>query len=190
MSRSVRLLARIGIAIEKLGQNISKIGGGGCVHAKSGADLGARRPVSIDDYRGKPDAKNAVNLGPFGNAVDEDGRLVVKNNVKGSFANGDLPKAVGHAGLQYQSLNCTQQASLGSLLSSPPVRRADVLRVHLAMQAAEKRCQDASKINQPSDPQLRAVVEIGLLRDREAYRASQVEYDRVFRLWKRGGYPE
>ncbi|WP_162251002.1 hypothetical protein [Ensifer sp. Root423] len=77
---SVRLLFRLGVAVEKIGQKIAQVGGRGEIHSKTSAHLGFGNSAQVVGDLNQAYARYAVVNGTFGDQVNKDcGLAIVKN---------------------------------------------------------------------------------------------------------------
>lgn len=194
MTHSVRLLARLGSAIQKVGEHVSKIGGGRSVHTKPSGHLGAWSSVPIDDDRSKAEAQDTVHLQTFSNAVDKDGGMIVRNDVESSFTNGDRSNSFNRQSI-LQNLcgvpNLNQGGQYASQLSSAPVRKSDVIRAAKARAEAARSYQAIGLVNRPvGDPEREVELAATSVIASDKYSEARAEYDRLFLIWKGAGFPE
>ena len=103
MSHSVRLLTRLGIAIEKLGQKVAKIGGGSQAHADARVDVRFHGPVRFVDYASKANANYPADFKTLGDDINKHGALANVVNIDVGAANAHIAGLSAHNVLPLQS---------------------------------------------------------------------------------------
>ncbi len=78
---SVRLLFRFGVAVEKLGKHIAKIGGGRQIHPQSSRDLSFSQPAEIIRDLNQSYSGYTVKNVALGNEVNKNSGIATVKNI-------------------------------------------------------------------------------------------------------------